>query len=368
MRTERPAVNRIRWPVTRGSGAWTRCRPSKLTHMSDETGRSVIADLCRIPNPEAIDRTAFVELGGVEQFVSIRGRDAKNPVLIVCHGGPALPSLPSSWIWQRGVEDYFTVVNYDQRASGKSAASATEGIDLSVDRYVDDLAELIAWLQGELGVKRVGVLGHSWGTIIGITLAGRRPDLLWGYIGAGQVISGAENEVESFGFALRSAIADQNEEAVAELEALGDYPGTQPLTTERIVTCRRWAQHYGALSAYRSESSYFMDAEAFSPYYTDDELGLIGAGQRATMPEVLPELLTFDARDHLAFDVPLLQFLGRHDFTTPTGPVERWIAQVAAPSKDVVWFENSAHLCMFEEPGKFVVSLVTLALPHAVRA
>ena len=68
--------------------------------MSNETGRAIIADLCRIPNPEAIDRALFVELGGVEQFVSIRGRNRTNPVLVVCHGGPALPSLPSSWIWQ----------------------------------------------------------------------------------------------------------------------------------------------------------------------------------------------------------------------------------------------------------------------------
>lgn len=328
----------------------------------------MIADLCRIPNPEAIDRTAFVELGGVAQFVSIRGRDTRNPVLVVCHGGPALPSLPSSWIWQRAVEDYFTVVNYDQRASGKSAAGVHDGIDLSVERYVDDLVELIGWLQRELRVSRVGVLGHSWGTIIGITLAERRPDLLWAYVGVGQVIAGPENEVESFGFALRSATADQNEQAIAELGSLGEYPGAQPLTLERIVTCRRWAQHYGGLSAYRSESAYFTDAEGLSPYYTEDELELIGVGQQATMPQALPALLSFDASAQTAFEVPMLQFLGRHDWTTPTAPVVRWFDRVSAPSKDVVWFENSAHLCMFEEPGKFVVSLVTLALPHAIAA
>lgn len=343
-------------------------RPSRLTDMSDEAGRAVIADLCRIPNPEAIDRTTLVALGGVEQFVSIRGRSTTNPVLIVCHGGPALPSLPSSWIWQRAVEDYFTVVNYDQRASGKSAASLNDEIDLSLDRYVADLVELIAWLQGELGVTKVGVLGHSWGSILGVTLAERRPDLLWSYIGVGQVISGLENEVESFGHALRSAAADHNEEALAELRALGEYPGSQPLTPERIVICRKWAQHYGALSAFRSDSAYFMESEELSPYYTDDELELIGAGQQATMAQVLPQLLSFDARDQIVFDVPVLQFLGRHDWTAPTTPVERWFERVTALSKDVVWFENSAHLCMHEEPGKFIVSLVNLALPHAVVA
>lgn len=336
--------------------------------MSDDLGRAVIADLCRIPNPESIDRTAYVDLGGVSQFVSIRGRSIRNPVLIVCHGGPALPSLPSSWVWQRGVEEYFTVVNYDQRASGKSASAVSEGMDLSVDRYVDDLAELIAWVQRELGVQKVGVLGHSWGTVLGLTLARRRPDLLWAYVGVGQVISGPENEEESFRHAMRSAVADRNEQAVSELRALGEYPGDEPLTVERIVTCRRWAQYYGGLSAYRSDFAYFTESQELSPYYTDADLGLIGVGQRATMPEVLPALLGFDARDQTAFEVPMLQFLGRHDWTTPTGPVARWLETVTAPATHVVWFENSAHLCMFEEPGKFLVSLVTHALPHAVAA
>ncbi|MCT1479114.1 alpha/beta fold hydrolase [Microbacterium sp. p3-SID336] len=335
--------------------------------MTDETGRAVIADLCRIPNPEAIDRTAFVELGGVEQFVSLRGRDATGPVLIVCHGGPALPSLPSSWIWQRGVEDFFTVVNYDQRASGKSARTAPDGLDLTIDRYVEDLIELIEWLQTELGVTKVGVLGHSWGTIIGVTLAHRRPDLLWAYAAASQVICGPENEVESFQYALRSATAEGNEEALAQLRDLGEYPGPDPLTTDRIVTCRRWAQYYGGLSAYRSDFGYFTESQELSPYYTDDELELIAVGQQATMPQVVPQLLGFDGRGLTSFEVPIVQFLGRHDYTTPSAPVARWFETVTAPSKDVVWFENSAHLCMFEEPGKFVVSLANLMLPHATR-
>ncbi len=344
------------------------CDPPRVTAMSEDLGRAVIADLCRIPNPDAIDRTAFVELGGVAQFVSIRGRSTANPVLVVCHGSPAVPSLPSSWVWQRGVEDYFTVVNYDQRASGKSAGTVSADTDLSVDRYVDDLVELIAWLQAELGVRKVGVLGHSWGTVLGVTLAQRRPDLLWAYVGVGQVVSGPENEEESFRHALRSAVADQNDLAISQLRALGEYPGEEPLTVERIVTCRRWAQYYGGLSAYRSDFAYFTESQELSPYYTDTDLSLIGVGQQATMPEVLPALLGFDARDRTAFDVPMLQFLGRHDWTTPTGPVTRWLENVTAPAKHVVWFENSAHLCMFEEPGKFLVSLVTHALPHAVDA
>lgn len=333
--------------------------------MSDLTARDVVADLCSIPNPEGIDRTVTVNLGGVEQFVSIRGRDARNPVLVVCHGGPALPALPSAWTWQRGVEDFFTVVNYDQRSSGRSAVGLDPELDLSVERYVTDLIELTEWLRRELEVDKVGILGHSWGSIIGLLAARSRPDLLWAYIGVGQVVSGLENEAEAFAHAWRSASSDKNEEALEELRRLGDYPGSVPLTVDRIAICRRWAQHYGGLSAHRTRSSYFFGAMELSPYYSEKDMELIWFGQRNTSPKVVPQLLGINLAEELDFELPILQFFGRHDWTTPTGPVDRWFAEVRAPSKDAVWFEHSAHLCMVEEPGKFVVSLASLALPHA---
>ncbi|MGO2745975.1 hypothetical protein [Microbacterium sp.] len=83
------------------------------------------------------------------------------------------------------------------------------------------------------------------------------------------------------------------------------------------------------------------------------------------MSKLLPQVLGFDARERTRLEVPIVLFLGRHDWTTATPPVERWIERVTAPSKDIVWFENSAHICMLDEPGKFLVSLVNLALPHA---
>jgi pimeloyl-ACP methyl ester carboxylesterase len=83
---------------------------------------------------------------------------------------------------------------------------------------------------------------------------------------------------------------------------------------------------------------------------------------------MLPQMTDISFQSVRKMDVPVYLFLGRHDWTTPTAPVTRWFERVTAPSKDIVWFEESAHLCMFEEPGKFVVSLVNLALPHAVEA
>lgn len=134
--------------------------------MAPPSARDVVGDLSRLPNPESVDRQEILPLGGVPQFVSIRGRDRGNPVLLVCHGGPAGPLTPTAWMWQRGLEDYFTVVSYDQRASGKSVPlSDLKAVDgaLTLDHYVGDAVELIDWVRDQLDVEKVAFFGHSWG-------------------------------------------------------------------------------------------------------------------------------------------------------------------------------------------------------------
>ncbi len=230
--------------------------------MASERARTSIADLSRLPNPEAVDREEIVQLGGVPQFISIRGRDRTNPVLLICHGGPAGPLAPTAWMWQRGLEDYFTVVNYDQRASGRSVRLSdlqTLDPDLSLSHYVGDTVELIEWLKTELDVKTVTLLGHSWGTVIGLTLAQLHPKLLSCYVGVGQVTSGPENERLSFDYGKRCATEDHNVAALAEMATIEPYPGDQPITLDRVVIARKWPQYYGGLSAYRAESGYGDD-------------------------------------------------------------------------------------------------------------
>jgi pimeloyl-ACP methyl ester carboxylesterase len=235
--------------------------------------------------------------------------------------------------------------------------------ELSLSHYVTDAVELIEWVRTELGVDKVALLGHSWGTVIGLTLAQQNPELLSCYVGVGQVTSGRENERISFDYGKRRATEDHNIAALVEMSNIEPYPGEQPITLDRVVLARKWPQHYGGLSAYRAESGYYFAAPDLSPLYTANDVEALRAGSAFTVPRVISQMLEFDFTGVLQLAVPVIEFYGRHDWTTPTEPTQRWMEALSAPSKVEVWFEHSGHMCMFEEPGKFLVSLVQHALP-----
>ena len=157
----------------------------------------------------------------------------------------------------------------------------------------------------------------------------------------------------------------KNEVALRELQSIAPYPGDQPITRERIVLARKWPQHYGGLSAFRSQSDYFFKGPLLSPEYSMEQVKAIDQGSILTLGRLLPEFVQVDYSKVSSFPIPVVMFLGRHDYTTPTAPTEAWLKQVKAPSKRAVWFERSAHMMPWEEPGKTLVSLLEYVRPLA---
>jgi pimeloyl-ACP methyl ester carboxylesterase len=92
--------------------------PSKP--LSRAQAAAIIANARRIVTPSGIELLETVRIGGTDQWVSIRGYDKRNPVLLFIHGGPGYVSMPMSWWFSRGWEEYFTVVQWDQRGAGKT--------------------------------------------------------------------------------------------------------------------------------------------------------------------------------------------------------------------------------------------------------
>jgi pimeloyl-ACP methyl ester carboxylesterase len=330
--------------------------------------RAIVADLDKIVAPHGVQESYKTPIGGIDQWLTVRGQERDNPLILFVHGGPASPVTPTLWQFERPLEEYFTIANWDQRGAGKTYGETDPdkvADTIHIDRYVDDAIEVAEHLRQRYGKKKLILMGHSWGTIVSMKAALKRPDLFYAYVGIGQVISVRENERISFDYALAQAKAHQNEEALRDLQSIAPYPGNQPITRERIIVARKWPQYYGGLSAYRSESAYYFDGPRLSPEYDAKQAQDIDRGSLLTLGRILPEFVQVDFSNVKTFPIPVVMFLGRHDYTTPTAPTEAWLAQVKAPSKQAVWFERSAHMVPWEEPGKTLVSLLTYVRPLA---
>src|SRR5438477_8621339 len=330
---------------------------------------AILREFNKVVSSNGIDEAKAIEIGGIRQWITVRGRDRRNPILLVVHGGPAAPDLPNRYLFERPWNDYFTVVEWDQRGAGKTyELNDPEKVapTMHAERMLQDTEELVAYLRATYNKKKVFALGHSWGTILGLNLATRRPDWLYAYIGVGQMINMREAERICYDWVLNTARRAGDTQAVKELEAIAPYPepnGALPL--EKINVERKWSVHYGGLTYGRDSYDFWENAEKISPDYSETDFKAIDAGSAFSLPKLLPEMAAIDFTKLTRLDCAVLIFAGRHDYTTPSEPVRRWFDRLQAPSKRWVWFENSAHMMYAEEPGRVLVHLVQFALPFA---
>ena len=331
-------------------------------------GRAIIADIDRIVTPDGVQETFEATLGGARQVINVRGADRANPIIVFIHGGPGAVEMPIAWSFQRPWEDFFTVVQWDQRGAGRSFLlndPKALALTLKLDRYRDDTIELIELLRKKYGQRKVFLMGHSWGSIVGLSVAAKRPDLLYAYIGVGQVIDFRQNERVGFDWTLDRARKDGNTQAVNELEALRPYPGPGAFDLGKIGTERKWSIHYGGLAAGRSDADFYFHAPRLSPEYTTADRQAWDDGSAFTMTALFPKLADVTFKEVTTLHTPVIMFLGRQDYTTPSSITAAWMTRLNAPAKATVWFEHSAHLPMIEEPGHVLAALLQYARPLA---
>ena len=276
--------------------------------------------------------------------------------------------MPIAWSFQRPWEDFFTVVQYDQRGAGRSyALNDPEALapTLTPDRYRDDAIELIEALQKKYGKRKVFLLGHSWGSLVSLAVAAKRPDLLYAYVGMGQTVDVRAAERAGMAWTEEQARKRGDQEALKGLAAIRPYPNSGPFTIEKADGWRAYAIRFGSLAAYRPDARFYLRAPRLSPEYSAADVKDWGKGSLFSVTHLWPRMADISFLNVRRLEVPTIMMLGRHDITTPSPIAANWMERLSAPSKRVIWFEHSAHLPMIEEPGRVLEALLHHVLPHA---
>jgi len=259
-------------------------------------------------------------------------------------------------------------VQWDQRGTGKTLRQGGEAANtekLTRQQMADDLVELMALVRQRLKAERVILLGHSWGNVIAMDAALRKPEWVAAYVGVGPLMNLQANERAQYEALLAEARRRHDATALAELQAIAPYPGEGEIPFAKVNVARKWVMAYGGLAAYRSDANFYFRAARLSPYYEFEDRLAIDQGGQLSVPALLPEMRRVDHTRIREVAFPMFMFLGRHDLTTPSSVIEPWMAQLKAPVKKIVWFEHSAHLAPHEEPGRFLVNLVEQVRPLA---
>ncbi|MCY1034968.1 alpha/beta hydrolase [Corallococcus sp. BB11-1] len=331
------------------------------------TPQAVMREARRSVLPDGIEKAEAVRIGGIDQWISVRGRHRDNPLLLFLHGGPGFTALPTAYFYQGEWEEYFTVAHWDQRGAGKTyALNPPEAVrpTMTMERMVADAEEVVEHLRKTYGKKRIVLVGHSWGSILGVKLAQRHPEWFDAYVGIGQAVDVPRNEALGYEATLQAARADGNAKAVAELEALAPFPDPKDAARQlvNLPKERRWLSRYESYN-WRDPSWHGAEVWRFSPDVSDPDMVARDAGLDLSFVTLWGAISQVDFRPVKRFALPVVFFHGRHDLTTSARLLDSWYATLQAPSKKLVWFEDSAHMVHEEEPGKVLVRLVQDVLP-----
>jgi pimeloyl-ACP methyl ester carboxylesterase len=305
-----------------------------------------------------IDTLEGVQLGGITQWIRVRGADASNPVLLLMQQGPGLPIINDARRLEHllRLEEAFTVIYWDQRGTGLSSPSLRKNshqFEISVTRMVDDTVTLLELLRDRFGGKTF-VTGFSFGATFAAYAAVQRPELVAALVAAGMDIDVPAAENNAYAFAVDAARQRGNRRAIRQLEAIGPPPHT---TRKQFTTRARWAINFGGVTTNANFSSLLRElvlSLVRSPDYSPADVIRTLRGMSASQAALLPQLATTDlVRTMPRLDVPLVMAQGRLDQVAPGAAAQRFHDSLTAPSKQLVWFESSAHTPHLEEPAKF---------------
>lgn len=307
----------------------------------------------QIPFPGLIHEEKFILINGIEMWVTIKGESSK-PVVLFLHGGPGSPISPYSGNLYKEFEKDFLIVQWDQRGCGKTfGRNAPEELTpdflkanpLTIEQMVADGILLTEYLLKHLGKQKVILFGTSWGSVLGVKMATKRPDLFYAYVGHSQIVNPAD-DTGLYNKVYKMATDSKDTASIAQLNTLGKPPYEKARNVGRlfrVVKKYEWMHAEAPPDEWFTESTeYFNEKDnqnrsdgddySFVNYVGDSGLGV--QSMRSGINMVI---------DNLQFKVPVFFIQGSEDLLTPAVETKLYFDKIIAPQKEYFLLPNTAH-------------------------
>jgi len=317
--------------------------------------------------PGSIAKLEKIKIGSIDQWILMRGENIENPILLLLHGGPGFSEIGLFRHFNSELEKHFIVVNWDQRGAGKSYSKKLANEPMTIEQFVSDTYEVVQLLKKRFHRDKIYLAGHSWGSLLGMLMISRYPESFYAYVGTEQVANMPEGKKVSYQFTLDMAKRLNNQKAIKELEDIGcPIDGVYKSGLPGTNIQRKWLMKFGGVVYGKSNPFDLIEKIMLTKEYSLlDRINFMKAmNMPSTNKMVENEVLRINLFEQVPeVKVPIYFFLGRHDNQIPAVVAERYFDIIKAPTKELIWFEHSAHSPCFEEADKFNRLMVEKVLP-----
>jgi pimeloyl-ACP methyl ester carboxylesterase len=300
----------------------------------------------------------FVDIRGVEQWITIRGTDRRNPALLIVHGGPGAPLSPLATVFLP-YEREWTVVQWDQPGAGRTFARGGDALPptTTLASIAADGIAVAEAVRQRLGTDRVVLLGWSWGSVVALEMARARPDLFAAYVGTGLFVHRDDGRAIAYERVLARAREQSHAEAVAALEEIGRPPYSRPEDTR---TLNRWSDAFAR--AEEGTAAIRLIELLLAPRQSLGDVARYLGGYVASDEQF--DLGAMDLRKSgTSFELPIVFIQGAEDLDTPIELARSYYDSITAPHKELVALPNGGHAALVYDRATFLTELNLRVLP-----
>lgn len=305
----------------------------------------------------SIDKKETIIYNSNKYFIRIRTCDESNPVVLFLHGGCGSPDRAQVMKYQSPLAERFTLVAFDQRGAGYAYNSKeAKSLDLTKEIYVEDVHNVIDYLKQRFNKDKVIIVGHSFGSVLGVWFAKQYPQDVLAYVGVGQCVDYIENEKLSYAWTLKEAERIGDKKSIKILKKLGAplENGKYKENHQKCLMKQRAILHKLGGATYANRKPYWQELlfhevpimlKEYSLYGMIKYIKGLSYSPNTTLAKTNPDFMNTAK----SMDVPVYLLLGHHDMNCVYTLAEQWYDQLQAPNKKLIWFENSAHSPQWEE-------------------